>query len=267
MALQTLEEKKALVKKFNVFDDTFFEMVAKDKDAVEDILRIIFHEPELEIVELIPQSSVKNLYGRSVRLDALCRMKDGSYIDVEIQKADDDNHLKRTRFNASCITANVSEPGENFENVKDVYVVYISKFDVFNKGRRLYHVGRAILDFSDVTPVNDGEKFIYVNGSTNVSADAEDEDVAELMEFFKNSNGMNEKFKNLSERVDELKNEESEVLAMCQLIEDYAREYAKTQAVEIALKLIAGGVLNDEQIAVATGLFVEEVRDLRPRKL
>jgi len=37
MALQTLEEKKAFVRRFNVFDDTFFEMVAKDKDAVEDI--------------------------------------------------------------------------------------------------------------------------------------------------------------------------------------------------------------------------------------
>lgn len=31
-------------------------------------------------------------------------------------------------------------------------------------------------------------------------------------------------FINLSERVDELKNEESEVLAMCQLVEDYAVE-------------------------------------------
>lgn len=244
-------------------------------DAVEDILRIIFHEPELKIIELIPQSSVKNLYGRSVRLDALCRMKDGRYINVEIQKSDDDNHQKRTRYNASCITANASEPGENFENVKDVYIVYISKFDVFQKGRRLYHVGRAILDFTEVTPVNDGERFIYVNGSTNVNADAEDEDVAELMEFFKNSNGMNEKFKNLSERVDELKNDESEVLAMCKLVEEYAKdyaveyakEYAETKAIEIALNLMAGGILSSEQIADATGLSVDEVKKLQPQKL
>ena len=267
MALQTFEEKKAFVQNFNVFDDTFFEMVTKDKDAVEDILRIIFHEPELEIVELIPQSSVKNLYGRSVRLDALCRIGHDRYVNVEVQKSDRDNHLKRVRYNASCITANASDPGSNFENVRDVYIVYISRFDVFKKGRRVYHVGRALLDLSDVEAVNDGEKIIYVNGSSNVSADAEDEYVAELMAFFQNSNGLNEKFKNLSERVDELKNEESEVLAMCQLVEDYAREQKKTQAVEIALKLIAGGVLNDGQIAEATGLLVEEVRDLRPQKL
>ena len=271
MALQTLEEKKAFVKKFNVFDDTFFEMVAKDKDAVEDILRIIFHEPELKVIELIPQSSVKNLYGRSVRLDALCRMKDDHYINVEIQKSDDDNHLKRTRYNASCITANTSTPGENFENVKDVYIVYISKFDVFKKGRRMYHIGRAVLDFSDVIPVNDGEKFIYVNGGTNVAADAEDEDVAELMEFFNNSNGVNDKFVNLSNRVDELKNEESEVLALCKLVEDYAAERmaesAETKAYEIAQKMLAENICSLEKIADITGLTVEEVRDLQSKEL
>ena len=75
--LTTLEEKKQYVQKFNIFDDSFFEMVAKDKDAVEDILRIILHDPELIVTKLIPQNSIKNLYGRSVRLDALCVTGDG----------------------------------------------------------------------------------------------------------------------------------------------------------------------------------------------
>ena len=59
--LTTLEEKKKYVQQFNVFDDAFFEMVAKDKEAVEDILKIILHDPELVVTKLIPQNSVKNL--------------------------------------------------------------------------------------------------------------------------------------------------------------------------------------------------------------
>ena len=63
--LTTMEEKKAYVRQFNVFDDTFFEIVAKD--AVEDILRIILHDSELVITKLIPQNSIKtymaNQYG------------------------------------------------------------------------------------------------------------------------------------------------------------------------------------------------------------
>lgn len=236
MALQTLEEKKAFVQKFNVFDDTFFEMVAKDKGAVEDILRIVFHDPKLEILQLTPQNSVKNLYGRSVRLDALCVMGDGNYITVEIQKSDDDNHLKRTRYIASCITTNVSKPGDKFEHVSDVCVVYISKFDLFQRRRRMYHVGKALLDIKTVTPIDDGERFIYVNGDSNVDAEAEDNDVAELMAYFKNSNGRNEKFPNLSSRVESLKNDEKEVVAMCELVERYAEEEKFESAIESAVK-------------------------------
>lgn len=265
--LQTLEEKKAFVRRFNVFDDAFFEVVMKDKDAVEDVLRIIFHEPELTIIELVPQYSIKNLYGRSIRLDALCRMEDGRYINVEIQKSDNDNHLKRARYNASCITANASEPGENFENIKDVYIVYISKFDVFQQGRRLYHVGRVILDSPDMIPVNDGEHFIYVNGSNNVVADAEDGDVAELMDFFKNSNGLNEKFRNLSERVNELKNDEREVLAMCELVKEYGEERrAEGKAEGKANMFKAIEMLRERrsvaEVKLATGLSDEEIRKL-----
>lgn len=273
MALQTLEEKKAFVQKFNVFDDTFFEMVAKDKSAVEDILRIVFHDSQLKILQLTPQNSVKNLYGRSVRLDALCIMGNGNHITVEIQKSDDDNHLKRTRYIASCITTNVSEPGEKFEHISDVCVVYISKFDLFHKKRRMYHVGKALLDLNTVTPIEDGEHFIYVNGDSDVDAEAEDNDVAELMEYFKNSNGRNNKFPNLSNRVESLKNDEKEVVAMCELVERYAEEKKVESAIESAVKtaqnfgqtketiikyIVSEFMLNEENAAQKVTLYWRE---------
>lgn len=49
----------------------------------------------------------------------------------------------------------------------------------------------------------------------------------------------------------------------CKMIELLDASFEK----QVALKLIAGGMLNDEQIAEATGLLVKEVRDLRPQKL
>lgn len=256
--LTTLEEKKQYVQKFNVFDDSFFEMVAKDKDAVEDILRIILHDPKLVVTKLIPQNSVKNLYGKSVRLDALCVTGDERHIDVEIQKEDKDNHVKRVRYNASCITANVSEPGENYENINDVYVIYISKFDVFHRRRRLYHVERSFYHKGEFVPVQDGEHLIYANASDNVDAEAEDDDVAELMEFFKNSHGQNDKFRRLTNRVHDLKNNESEVSTMCKLVEDFAKEYAK----EILFDLVRTGALSAEIAAEKLDLSVEDFRNL-----
>lgn len=264
--LTTMEEKKEYVQKFNVFDDTFFEMVAKDKEAVEDILRIILHDPELVVAQLITQDSIKNLYGKSVRLDALCVTGDGKTINVEIQKGDNDNHAKRVRYNASCITANVSEPGESYENINDVYVVYISKFDVFRRKRRLYYVERSFHDNGEIVSVDDGEHFIYVNASNDVIAEAEDADVAELMEFFKNSQGQNEKFHRLTNRVYDLKNNESEVNAMCEHVENYAKkfacEYADEQKRIMICELVRDCALSAEAGADKLGMAMIEFAEL-----
>lgn len=165
---------------------------------------------------------------------------------MEIQKSDNDNHSKRVRYNASCITANVSEPGENYENINDVYIVYISKFDVFNRRRRLYYVERSFYDNGQIVSVDDGEHFIYVNASNNIDAETEDTDVAELMEFFKNSQGQHEKFRRLTNRVYDLKNNESEVIGMCKLVEDFAMEYAKEQKEIMICELVHDNTLSAE---------------------
>ena len=49
-------------------------------------------------------------------------------INVEAQRSNNDNHLMRARYNKSCVTANITDPGEKFENVPTVCFVYISEF-------------------------------------------------------------------------------------------------------------------------------------------
>ena len=43
-------------------------------------------------------------------------------------------------------------------------------------------------------------------------------------------------------------------------------EGEEVKAIEIAMNLIAGGILSDEQIADATGLPVDEIKKLHPEK-
>lgn len=66
----------------------FFEKVMEDKDVCEEVIRIIMEDPGFSIKEVKPQESVHNLQGRSVRRDALCERSDGSYINIELQRAD-----------------------------------------------------------------------------------------------------------------------------------------------------------------------------------
>lgn len=93
-------------------DDVFFEVFAKDIPACQEILRTILEDDGLIVEEVIVQSSERNLYGRSVRLDALCTLGNGSKCNIEVQRSDRDNHMKRARFNASVITTRSAKPGE-----------------------------------------------------------------------------------------------------------------------------------------------------------
>ena len=68
------------------------------------MLRTILEEDELVVQDVITQNSEKNLYGRSVRLDALCTLGNGEKCNIEIQRSDNDDHLRRVRYNASSIT-------------------------------------------------------------------------------------------------------------------------------------------------------------------
>ncbi len=127
---------------------------------------------------------------------------------------------------------------------------YNPSIDVFNRRRRLYYVERSFHDKDEIISVEDGEHFIYVNAGDNVAAETEDADVAELMEFFKNSHGQNDKFRRLTNRVTDLRNNESEVNGMCKLVEDYAME----QKTIMICELVHEGTLSAEAGAEKLGI-------------
>ncbi len=96
--MATAEEKIARVKDFRLIDDVFFEVFAEDKAACEEILRTILEDDGLTVIDVVVQSSERNLYGRSVRLDALCTLGNGEKANIEVQRADNDDHFRRVRF-------------------------------------------------------------------------------------------------------------------------------------------------------------------------
>ena len=140
----TLEEKRLSIRDMRPIDDVFFEILAQSKEVCQEMLRVILEDDKLVVIESITQSSERNLYGRSVRLDALCELSNGTRVNIEVQRSNNDDHLRRARFNASSITVKESNPGTKFENVPDLYIVYISEFDFFKGGKTIYHVDKIL---------------------------------------------------------------------------------------------------------------------------
>jgi hypothetical protein len=78
----------------NPIDDLMFRKMAEDKEFCQEILQVVLGDDKLTVKESVPQWTGTNLQGRSVILDAKCVRGDGTQTDIEVQKADDDDHLQ-----------------------------------------------------------------------------------------------------------------------------------------------------------------------------
>lgn len=216
-----------IVQQLNIIDDILFQKMAEDIGFCEEMISTILGQKVI-VKKVTPQNSVKNLQGRSVVLDVLCELENGKECNVEVQKADDDDHQKRVRYNTSCITANITEPGSKFKNVPDVIGVYISKFDMFQSGKTVYHVDRVVRETGET--VDNGLQEIYVNTKIDDGTD-----VAELMRIFTEPGKYDfEKFPRVSSRKKQFKDNEGGNEKVCDLVENYAKERAQEAAQKAA---------------------------------
>lgn len=212
-------EKKQLerIAQFRPIDDTFFEVLADDVPFCQEILRVLLEDDGLIVKSVAVQRDARNLVGRSVRLDALCTLSDGILTNIEVQRSNNDNHFKRVRYNASCITASETEPGEKFENVPNVIVIYISEFDLLRGGKTAYHIQKVVKETGEI--VDDGLKEIYVNTKIDDGTD-----MGELLQMFNRAEVDNPKFPVFTERMKYLKHSEGGRGRVCAIMEEYARE-------------------------------------------
>lgn len=252
---ETFESKKARVARFNAIDDTFLHKLFEDRGACEDIIRIILDNNSIKVVDNRVQYSLKNIAGHSVILDALCTDSTGRYFNIEVQKADNDNHIKRARYNAACVTTNTFSVGEKYELVPDVTVIYISTFDIFKQGKILYRASMKLDDTFE--EVNDGIVEYFVN--TVVKSNSV---LGELMEYFVNTNGVNRNFPRLSERVKELKESEGGIATMCEIMEQERTEGRTEGKMETLFDLVNDGLLTNGQAAMRLDLSPEEFDNL-----
>lgn len=229
--MELTNEKLQKVRNLRPIDDVFFEVLAKNKGVCQEMLRVILEDGKLIVSDVIVQSSERNIYGRSVRLDALCTLGDGTKCNIEVQRSNNDNHLKRARFNASSITVKESEAGDRFEDIIELYIVYISEFDFLKGDKTIYHIDKVIRENGEI--VDDGLHEIFVNTTIDDGTD-----IAELMSCFTKKEVKNEKFPHLSSEVQRLKTTEGGARAVCEVMEKYEKAAVKTERINAIINLI-----------------------------
>lgn len=109
---QKHEEDLQRLRGFRLLDDDFMSKVFEDTECAEFLLQIILNRDDLKVKRSNSQYSIKNLQGRSVRLDILAVDRENCVYNIEIQRNDKGADVKRARYNSGVIDANVTELGE-----------------------------------------------------------------------------------------------------------------------------------------------------------
>ena len=225
------QDRLALIRSLNAMDDQFFRKLAEDEDVCEEILRTVLDDDCLTVEESIVQDSLNNLMARSVIVDALCLMGDGTRCCVEVQRADDADHLRRVRYIRSSTEVAFTDKGSSYGDLPRVVVVFISSFDPIGAGFTTYHIDKVVRETGK--KLDDGTLDVYVNSAVDDGSR-----VARLMTYMENSNGNNPEFPHLSGRISYFKETEEGESNMSDLVEEYAKEYASKQVLDAMIEAV-----------------------------
>lgn len=261
------EEDLQRLRGLRLLDDDFMSKVFEDIKCAEFLLQILLNRDDLKVKKSTSQYSVKNLQGRSVRLDILAVDDKNRVYNIEIQRNDKGAGVKRARYNSSTIDANVTEPGDQYEKLNETYVIFITENDVLGRKLPIYHVDRVIRETGEL--FGDESHIVYVNSQIK-----DDTALGKLMHDFSCTNARDMYYEVLADRVHYFKEDEKGVETMCRAMEEMrneaAREAAKKAARETSLEtaksLLLIGKLTYEEIALATKLTVEEISELDRKK-
>ena len=201
------------IARFCLMDDTFFNICMDGSpECVQLILRIIMNNESLEVQSIETQRTIGNLQNRGVRFDVMATSKCKVY-DIEIQRADAGAVPKRARYNSSMIDAHELRSGQNFNELPESYVIFITEHDILGDNLPIYNISMVIAE--NGKSFEDGRHIIYVNGENRNNTA-----LGKLMQdfFSKNPNEMN--YKELKTRTKYFKEDEEGVKKMCEILQE-----------------------------------------------
>lgn len=250
------------LQRLRLLDDEFMRCFFRDRDdLVEFVLRIILNRSDLKVISSQTQKDMKRLGGaRSIAMDVFAIDSTGKKYDIEIQKANEGADPYRARYYSSVMDVESLDAGQEFHELPETYIIFITEKDIFGEGAPLYQIDRV----NAVTnkPFGDGAHIIYVNGEYRGNSP-----IGLLMDDFSRSNGLDMHFKPLADRTCYLKEDPEGVKQVSDVIEEIRQEGIQQgeqqKSLKIALSMLEAGKYALSEIANLTGLSLTEVQGLQ----
>ena len=153
-------------------DFMFATIMQGNKDICRRVLECIL-DFEIESIEYVEDQYALQTYidSHGVRLDVIAKDTGATY-DIEMQTVDDDDIPRRMRYYQSQIDVSELKRGEQYKTLKESYIIFICKFDIFGRDEYIYRFENY--DAEKLLPLGDGTKKIVIN-STGTKGNISDE--------------------------------------------------------------------------------------------
>ena len=145
-----------------------------------------------------------------------------------------------------------AEKGIPFDELPDLYLIYIAKFDIFKRGHTVYYVDRIVRGTELVADNGVHELYLNANGRDHSK-------IGELMRFFLHSTALEPNFPRIASRVEYYKENEQGVNSMCEITQRYwnegrmeGRKEGHTEAKENIIRNMLRGGFSVETIMAMT---------------
>ena len=232
-----LERQETLeaIGKLNLLDDNLMTLVFdRNIEATELLLNVILQRSDLKVLEVVAQREYKNPMpgGRSITIDIYAKDGKDKVYDIEVQRASAGADVHRARFHSSMIDTKMLKAGQEFNEIHDSYVIFITAGDVMGAGCSLYHIDRVVKETGAY--FGDGSHIIYVNGSYKEDSDP----IGKLMHDFRCLSSVDMFYPALAKQVRYFKETEGGQDIMCQVFEELAEKRADEKVLAEKAKLV-----------------------------
>lgn len=166
-------------KELDLSNAFLFAAALEDEETCQQVLEIILGFPISKVKVRAEHSLLFSSDFRSIRLDIYASDEMQVMYNIEMQNSDEKNIAKRSRYHQAEMDVMSLKPGEDFNDLKPSYVIFICTFDPFGYGLYRYTFEQKCLERE--LKLNDGTTKIFLNTKGKNS----DEVPKELIHFLK----------------------------------------------------------------------------------
>ncbi len=203
---------------------------------------------------------------KSVRLDIYVEDGKETVYNIEMQTGENGNLPKRARYYQGMIDLNILEKGANYKDLKRSFVIFVCTFDLFGEGRHIYTFENRCIQNLKLGLGDDTTKIIL---NTKGTMDDVTPEMKKLLDFIDGKEPEDDFTRELDEAVQSVRRNEKWRLDYMTLQMHYQEKYEQgieqgieKQKTDSAMRMIEAGKLPLEEIAMYSGLTMEQVREL-----